>query len=89
MILADDDIVDAADLGLPVSGQPAAPRAPGPATAPVRFLLPEEGLSLDQVERDLVEQALERSGGNKSHAARLLGLTRATLRYRVEKLELE
>ena len=49
------------------------------------FRLPEEGLSLEALERDLIAQALARSGGNKSAASRLLGLTRRTLGYRLEK----
>lgn len=49
------------------------------------FELPEEGVELDAVERGLIEQALERTEGNQSAAARLLGLTRYQLRYRVEK----
>jgi DNA-binding NtrC family response regulator len=52
------------------------------------FLLPEEGVDLLEVERTLVEQALERSGGNVTSAAKLLGLTRDTLRYRIEKFGL-
>jgi DNA-binding NtrC family response regulator len=47
--------------------------------------LPAEGLNLVEVERDLVIQAMERANGNKTKAAGLLGLTRATLRYRLEK----
>jgi len=49
------------------------------------FELPEEGISLEQVERDLMQQALDRTQGNRSGAARLLRLTRDTLRYRLEK----
>jgi len=58
-----------------------------PATA--RFLLPPQGICLEEVEKDLVLQALELAAGNKSRAARLLGLTRATLRYRLVKHGLE
>jgi two-component system NtrC family response regulator len=58
------------------------------ATADTAFVLPEHGLSLEALERSLVEQALQRTRGNKSQAARLLGLTRATLRYRIEKMGL-
>jgi two-component system response regulator AtoC len=47
--------------------------------------IPPEGLSLEQLERDLIEQALEKARGNKSRAARLLGLTRRTLYSRMEK----
>jgi DNA-binding NtrC family response regulator len=52
------------------------------------FALPEAGLVLDEVERDLVRQALARTAGNQSAAARLLGLSRDQLRYRVEKFGL-
>ena len=47
--------------------------------------LPAEGLVIDVLERDLVRQALERSGGNQSRAAQLLGMTRDQIRYRLEK----
>jgi DNA-binding NtrC family response regulator len=53
------------------------------------FLLPMDGVDLDRVERQLILQALERSGGNKSQAARLLGISRDTLRYRLDKHGLE
>ena len=49
------------------------------------FRLPEGGVSLESLERDLIRQALERAGGNRTRAAALLGLTRDTLRYRLEK----
>ena len=48
-------------------------------------VLPPSGLSLDELERELIAQALERTDGNKTGAARLLGLSRDTLRYRLEK----
>jgi DNA-binding NtrC family response regulator len=49
------------------------------------FPLPAEGVSLEQVEVDLIRQALERADGNRSHAARLLGISRDTLLYRLKK----
>ncbi|HSG47661.1 MAG TPA: sigma-54 dependent transcriptional regulator [Longimicrobiales bacterium] len=51
--------------------------------------LPVEGLDLEILERELLRQALHRAEGNKSEAARLLGLSRDTLRYRIEKFGLE
>ena len=51
------------------------------------FLLPAHGLVLEDLERDLVRQALERAGGNQKRA-RLLGLTRDQIRYRVRKFSL-
>ncbi len=53
------------------------------------FMLPPEGVSLEQVERSLVMQALERSGGNQTRAAALLSLHRDQIRYRVEKYGLK
>jgi len=49
------------------------------------YALPAGGIDLEMLERDLLHQALQRTRGNKTRAAELLGLTRDTLRYRVEK----
>lgn len=46
---------------------------------------PEEGISLDKVERDLIVKALKISGQNQSKAAQLLGITRSALIYRMQK----
>ena len=54
-----------------------------PATS--GFELPPNGVNLDELERDLVTQALTRSGGNQTRAAALLGLNRDQIRYRIEK----
>ncbi|MBI5576044.1 MAG: sigma-54-dependent Fis family transcriptional regulator [Deltaproteobacteria bacterium] len=51
--------------------------------------LPEAGLSLDDVERNLILQALGKSGGNKTQAAKLLGITYDSLRYQIKKFGLE
>jgi transcriptional regulator with GAF, ATPase, and Fis domain len=59
--------------------------APLPETP---FRLPQEGLSLEELEVALIKQALKRAGGNKSRAAELLGLTRHTLLYRLEKYKI-
>ena len=79
---------------------PAPPSSPPPADAAAagRALvlpgdLPERGFDMKatiaQWEREWVAQALTRTGGNQSAAARLLGLTRDELRYRVDKFVLE
>lgn len=47
--------------------------------------IPPEGIDLAQLELDLIEQALEMAAGNRSKAARLLGITRDTLLYRMQK----
>ncbi len=68
-----------------------SPEAAGPHAenrAPSRwkpFRIPEIGFSLEEHEKELLEQSLVRTENNKSAAAKLLGLSRATLRYRLEK----
>jgi DNA-binding NtrC family response regulator len=49
------------------------------------FTLPERGLQLDSLEADLIHQALSRTQGNRSRSAKLLGLSRDTLLYRMQK----
>jgi two-component system response regulator PilR (NtrC family) len=67
----------------------------GHAGAPVQSLLqlPAEGLKLDDVlneaERRLLNEALERSGGVRKRAAELLGITFRSLRYRLQKQGIE
>ena len=47
--------------------------------------MPEDRVSLETVEVELINQALQRAEGNRSRASRLLGLTRDTLLYRMKK----
>ena len=51
--------------------------------------LPPNGIDLEELERSLVVQALERSGWNQTKAATLLGVNRDQIRYRIEKFKLE
>ena len=55
----------------------------------VRFRLPESGISLDDVEKDFILQALERGKQNKAVAAKLLNITYQSLRYQIRKFGLE
>jgi DNA-binding NtrC family response regulator len=52
-----------------------------------RFL--PDGMTLDQWEDEMIREALKRAGGNKSQAARLLGLSRNALRYRLSKIGID
>jgi len=61
----------------------------GPARLTERIALPANGVELDQLERSLLMQALERSGWNQTRAAGLLGLNRDQIRYRIDKFKLE
>lgn len=55
------------------------------ATAGSEFILPEFGVQLDALEADMIYQALVRTKGNRSKSARLLGISRDTLLYRIQK----
>jgi DNA-binding NtrC family response regulator len=61
--------------------------APGEGAQRV-MTLPPDGVNFEELERDLVIQALERTGGNQTRAAVLLGMKRDQIRYRVEKFGL-
>ena len=62
-------------------GTPPAPRGKEKGAAQA----PADGLVLEDVERKLIREAMERANGNQSQAARLLGISRDTLRYRLKK----
>jgi DNA-binding NtrC family response regulator len=59
---------------------------PGPGA---RFELPEQGISIDALEKDFIVQALQRTHHNKTQAAKLLGLSYDAFRYQVKKFGLE
>jgi transcriptional regulator with PAS, ATPase and Fis domain len=83
LLLSEGDVIVPQDL-------PAAVRAGiGTLRGPMDFDIPDSGLDLDQLERGLILKALEKAAGNVSRAARLLGLTRRTLQYRMEKIQAE
>ncbi|HUB81273.1 MAG TPA: sigma-54 dependent transcriptional regulator [Bryobacteraceae bacterium] len=80
LVMAQGTALDAADIKLE-SGPRVKPRDE------THFL--PDGMTLDQYEQDLIREALRRADGNKSQAARLLGLTRNALRYRLTQMGLE
>jgi two-component system NtrC family response regulator len=73
------DVISLADLPETIR----APRNREAAALPVS--LPESGLSLEEVEKELILRALQKHDWNQSRAARYLGITRHTLLYRIEK----
>jgi len=85
-VLARGDTIGVEDL--PERIRAHARKPGGGAAAPDRFVLGERGIVLEDVERDFIVQALERTGWRKTAAARLLGLTRRALGYRIEKFGL-
>ncbi|HXG60069.1 MAG TPA: sigma-54 dependent transcriptional regulator [Planctomycetota bacterium] len=62
--------------------------AASPETGRRAFVLPPKGIRFDDLERDLVVQALERTGGNQTRAGELLGMTRDQIHYRMVKFGL-
>ncbi len=80
LVLCTGTRLDAGDIKLDTTPRTVAP--------PSGQLLPE-GMTLDEHEQSIIREALRRSGGNKSQAARLLGLTRNALRYRLSQMGLE
>jgi DNA-binding NtrC family response regulator len=72
--------LDAADIRLE--------NAPRPRAQNDASFVPD-GMSLDEYEQEIIREALRRAAGNKSQAARLLGLTRNALRYRLTQMGME
>jgi two-component system NtrC family response regulator len=85
ILLCDGGLIAREHLPTPVARPDAARPPSGSATLDPQAPLPPGGVDLEEVERTLVERALRDARGNKSKAARLLGLTRAQLYSRLEK----
>jgi DNA-binding NtrC family response regulator len=80
LVMCAGDRLDAGDIRL------EAARRPSPA--PGEYALPD-GMTLDEYEQAIIRETLRRAEGNKSQAARMLGLTRNALRYRLAQMGLE
>ncbi len=88
MILEDDDVITMKYVPRTlVEGARHFPADGRGSAAGSQFRLPSDGVSLENVEMSLVRQAIDRSGGNQTKAAELLGISRDQLRYRLKKLE--
>jgi two-component system, NtrC family, response regulator AtoC len=85
MILEDSAQLSARSLPVEVTSPHAANGLPGPFQD---LHLPDELLSLEASEHNLLKQALEKTGGNQTRAAALLRITRDTLRYKMKKFSL-
>lgn len=82
-LLCSEGRIERGDLPPEIEGNGHPARAEEAALS-----LPAEGVVLDAVERAWVREALERTGGNRTQAAKLLGLNRDQIRYRIEKFGL-
>ena len=93
MILENKEQLDLADLPEELvqysgGGESGAGSSAGGGDAAGLIVLPEDGVSLRDMEREMVRQALERTEGNKTRAARLLRISRDALRYKMQKFGL-
>jgi DNA-binding NtrC family response regulator len=77
VVMSREDVLDASLLPGSIRGEADSSAAP--------FRLPLGGVNLEEVEKDLIRQALDRHQGNRTHAARDLGLSRNALLYRMQK----
>lgn len=80
VVLSDEQNLTSADV-------PEYVKKPSQNFGNVRFELPAENISLDEVEREIINHALEMHDGNQSQTARYLGITRSALIYRMQKSE--
>jgi two-component system, NtrC family, response regulator AtoC len=88
MILVDEDRIGVYQLPIRIAETANAGSATR-STGNHHFKLPPEGAGLDEIERQLIEQALQLASGNKTMASKLLKISRDTLRYKVKKHNLE
>ena len=77
LIMAGNQPIEVADL---------PPHIQGIQQLPTKFDLPDEGIVLEDIEKKLIHRAIEKAGGNKSKAAKLLGITRRKLYSMLERL---
>jgi Transcriptional regulator containing PAS, AAA-type ATPase, and DNA-binding domains len=84
MILEESSLITPASLPFAIS----RPETVEPLEGRASMEIPAEGLSLEDNERMLLARALEKTSGNQTQAARLLRITRDTLRYKMKKFNL-
>ncbi len=84
MILEESALITPPSLPIAIS----CPDTSMPAGASAAAAMPADGLSLEENERSLLARALEKTNGNQTQAARLLRITRDTLRYKMKKFNL-
>jgi PAS domain S-box-containing protein len=84
MILEESALITPPSLPIAIS----RPEAGGMFVLPAATEIPTDGLSLEDNEKNLLFRALEKTNGNQTQAARLLRITRDTLRYKMKKFNL-
>jgi transcriptional regulator with PAS, ATPase and Fis domain len=89
VVLENSETIGSEHLPLELSGSGGSSSTFVERRKDARLILPENGLSLDEVEKDLIIQALERAGNNQTKAAKLLNISYDSLRYQVKKFNLK
>ncbi|MBI3470327.1 MAG: sigma 54-interacting transcriptional regulator [Candidatus Solibacter usitatus] len=89
MILEESSLIAASSLPIGIAKAPAGGAVPESVFVPTAPSQVNENLSLEENERNLLVRALEKTGGNQTQAARLLRITRDTLRYKMKKFNLK
>ncbi len=83
MILESKEFLGVEDLPAEILDSPGVQ-----AGAACPFRLPDGGYTLEEIEHEMVQQALEKTSGNQTRAARLLSISRDALRYKMKKFGL-
>ena len=86
VVLSNSEMISLENLPLELCAEGALPfveRRKNP-----RLILPEKGIALEDVEKDLIRQALQRTGNNQTKAAKLLNISYDSLRYQVKKYDI-
>ena len=81
LVLSNGEQITEEDLPEELRRVPAAPSQ----NAPLNLEIPDEGVNLEAIERELLLRALEKAGGNQTRAAQYLDISRRTFIYRMEK----
>jgi DNA-binding NtrC family response regulator len=85
VVLENSEVIMPEHLPKEIFAKSAAPVA----QTEKKFILPEEGISIDAFEKDLILQALERAKNNKMLASKLLNMTYDSLRYQIKKFNID
>jgi two-component system response regulator AtoC len=89
VLLAEGDTLGPQDLPMELRVDGVAARREEPVNGARVFTLPSSGIVFEELEKDLLRQALARSNGSRTKAALLLGINRDRIRYRIQKFGLE
>ncbi len=81
MVLADDSKISEEDLPTEIKQAKAS-------ISNFLFALPESGIDLEEIEKEIIYQALEKNNWNQTHTAKYLNVSRNTLIYRMQKFNL-